>query len=119
MANFQVTVTKKGLALLAAGMEGGSVRFTRMVMGESGYSGELSAVGKVIGPKKSLSIRGISRKDSQVTLRSILSFQEVEEGFDWKEIGLYADGGSGEEILYAYGNAGKRATTFPEARKRP
>ena len=36
MANFQVTVTKKGLALLAAGMEGGSVRFTRMVMGESG-----------------------------------------------------------------------------------
>ena len=117
MANFQVTVTKKGLALLAAGMEGGSVRFTRMVMGESGYSGELSAVGKVIGPKKSLSIRGISRKDSQVTLRSILSFQEVEEGFDWKEIGLYADGGSGEEILYAYGNAGEKGDYIPGSKE--
>ncbi len=116
MAEFKVSVTDSGLSLLAGGMEGKPIRFTRMVMGESGYSGNLQSVNAVIAPKKELSISGISRtaaNKNEVTLRGILACREVDTGFTWREIGLYADAGEGSEILYAYGNAGEKGDYIP------
>lgn len=114
MANFQITITSAGLSLLARGMTGDGIHFTSMVMGDAAYSGSAAAVTQVISPRYTLTLNRMTRQGEQVTLRSVLSFREVETGFHWRELGLYAenpDGGS--DILYAYGNAGEDGDYIP------
>jgi hypothetical protein len=116
MANFQMTITSAGLSLLARGLTGDGIRFTEMVMGDAAYSGSAAAVSEVISPQYTLTINRMTRKNDQVTLRSVLSFREVETGFHWRELGLYAaDPDGGKDILYAYGNAGADGDYIPGA----
>ena len=116
MANFQMTITDAGLALLADSMTGEDrgLHFTKMVMGSAAYSGSLPAVTAVIAPQYTLSLDQMSRSGGQVTFKSVLAFREVEEGFTWRELGLYAeDPAGGSDILYAYGNAGESGDYIP------
>ena len=114
MANFQMTITDAGLALLAAGMDGEALCFTKFIMGDAAYSGNLAQVTQVVSPRFTLPIGQITRRDSQVTIKGILTFRSVSTGFTWRELGLYAkDPSGGEDILYAYGNAGESGDYIP------
>lgn len=116
MANFQMTITDAGLALLAAGMDGEALCFTKFIMGDAAYSGNLAQVTQVVSPRFTLPIGQITRRDSQVTIKGILTFRSVSTGFTWRELGLYAkDPSGGEDILYAYGNAGEEGDYIPGA----
>lgn len=116
MANFQMTVTDGGLKLLAESMTGEGLHFTKMEMGDAAYSGNLAAVTAVVSPRCQLELSHMARSGDQVTFKSVLAFREVEEGFQWRELGLYArDPSSGQDVLYAYGNAGNEGDYIPGA----
>ena len=67
MANFQMTITAAGLALMAAGIGGETICFTHFIMGDAAYSGDLSQVTQVVSPCFTLPIGQIIHKDNQVT----------------------------------------------------
>ena len=116
MANFQMTITEAGLNLIAAGMDGDTICFTKFIMGDSAYSGDLTQVTSVITPRFTLPIGQITRRDNQVTLKGILTFRLVPTGFTWRELGLFVkDPAGGSDILYAYGNAGEEGDYIPGA----
>ena len=107
MAGFQLGITSGGMELLTRGLAGSEVRFTSILMGDGSYSGSISEAASVLSPKVALPISRLTRKNSQVTVKGVLQFGAVEEGFTWREVGLMAlDPDTGKEVLYAYGTGG-------------
>lgn len=106
MSNFNnKSITNKGLELLSAAMAGGKLEFTRIVMGSGAYSGDIGLIENLVSQKQSLDIKSITRKGSQVVLSTTLLQSAITEDFYWKEIGVYAKGADGVEVLYMYGSA--------------
>ncbi len=112
MAEFTVTVTAAGLALLAQTMEGAALTFTKISLGSGNFTGVLSEAQALVHPEKELSISKLIKSGTQVTAKAVLEYREVESGFTWTEIGLFAKGTDGE-ILYAYGSAGDKGDYIP------
>lgn len=106
MSNFSnKTITNKGLELLSTAMAGGKLEFTRIVMGDGAYSGDIGLIESLVSQKQSLDIKSITRKGSQVVLSTTLLQSAITQDFYWKEVGVYAKGNDDVEILYLYGNA--------------
>lgn len=106
MSNFNnKSITTKGLELLSAAMAGGKLEFTRIVMGSGAYSGDIGVIESLVNQNQSLDIKSITRKGSQVVLSTTLLQVAITENFYWKEVGVYAKGSDGLEILYMYGSA--------------
>lgn len=106
MSNFNSkTITSKGLELLSAALAGGTLEFTRIVMGSGTYEGDIGLIESLVSQMQSLDIKSITRKGSQVVLSTTLLKNAITENFYWKEIGVYAKGSDGVEILYMYGSA--------------
>ena len=106
MSNFNnKSITNKGLELLSAALAGGTLEFTRIVMGSGTYSGDIGVIESLVGQKQSLDIKNITRKGSQVVLSTTLLQSAIVEDFYWKEIGVYAKGDDDVEVLYMYGSA--------------
>lgn len=106
MSNFNnKTITSKGLELLSAALAGGKLEFTRIVMGDGTYDGDSVLIESLVSQKQSLDIKSITRKGSQVILSTTLVQLAITQDFYWKEIGVYAKGSDGTELLYIYGSA--------------
>ena len=106
MSNFNnKSITNKGLELLSAAMAGSKLEFTRIVMGSGTYSGDIGVIESLVNQNQSLDIKSITRKGSQVILSTTLLQSAIAEDFYWKEIGVYAKGSDGVEVLYMYGSA--------------
>lgn len=114
MAEFNMTLTAKGAELLAKCIAGQELRFSAVCMGDGMTSTPFADMTALVSLKNRLSISKISRKDTAATLRAILSFADIAEGYHWRELGLYAgDVETGAEVLYAYGNAGDKSDWIP------
>lgn len=106
MSNFNnKTITSRGLELLSSALAGNILEFTRIVMGSGTYEGDIGLIESLVNQKQSLDIKSITRKGSQVVLSTTLLQSAIVEDFYWKEIGVYAKGSDGLEILYMYGSA--------------
>lgn len=106
MSNFKnKTITSKGLELLTSALAGQKLHFTRIVLGSGEYNGDIGMVESLVDQKQSLDIISMSRNGSQVVLTATLTQDKIIEGFYWKEIGVYAKGVDGVEVLYIYGSA--------------
>ena len=107
MAGFKLGITSGGMTLLTKGLSGSEVRFTSIVLGDGSYAGSIADASAVLSAKAVLPISRIARKSGQVTVKGVLRFGAVEEGFVWREVGLTAlDPDTGKEVLYAYGTGG-------------
>lgn len=114
MANFTITVTNAGLALLTGAVAGDTLTFTGVAMGSGAYSGSLAAATALVAPKLTLPVSALIKGTGQVTVKSVLTYNTIETGFTWTEIGLYAkDPDGGTDILYAYGCAGDKGDYIP------
>lgn len=104
MAKFrEVVITKLGLALITATQSGGTIEFTGLKIGNGIYSGtevleDMTALKSV---QKTFGISGITRNNAVVKIRSVVSNEDVTEGYYITEIGLFAKDSNGTEILYA------------------
>lgn len=109
-------ITAAGLIVLAKGMAGAQIKYTKIVLGD-GYipEGKTSrTVTGVISPKATIGITKLKKNgDGTVAVGGIFSNDQIASGFYYRELGLYAEDPENGEILYCYGNAGDLAEWIP------
>lgn len=111
MATFSEQITIEGHNLLAKMLTGeANITFTKMVLGDGNVTvSEMANIRQVVSPKVALDIHSVLKDASNnVTITSIFSNEEMEQGFYYREKGLYATDGE-NEILFLYGNNGTLA----------
>ena len=114
MSNFfKNSITMKGAVAIAAIISGKKMEFTRMAVGDGNLSGgqtPMTMTG-LVHPLFDVNIHEIYYdSESQVTIKGSFSNKDLQTGFFYRELGLFAtDPVTGEEILFCYGNAGENA----------
>lgn len=116
--NVGMRLTQAGENLIAKGLLGKEIKFTRGAIGDGEFDYESEKVfdlTEMRGEKLTLPIESIKRTgDGTVTISVHSTNAEVYEGFCAKEHAIFAqDPDSGEEILYAYRNVGTEYTFIP------
>lgn len=108
-------LTQNGINIQGKVQGGKTLQFTRIGIGSGDLSGPMTSVSSMINEVKSMPIVKFNiATGGKVTLGFVLSNQEIDSGFWWKEIGVYAkDPDTQQELLYAYGNAQSAAEYIP------
>lgn len=111
-------ITAAGLVVLAKGVAGQNIKYTKIVLGD-GYLEEGQTprtLTEVINPKATVDITKLAiNGDGTVTVGGVFTNQEVSDGFYYRELGLYAEDPDPAvgEVLYCYGNCGDLAEWIP------
>lgn len=118
MANFDgVRITDAGQALLAGVLAGQTLTFTRFVVGDGTMPGSQrpETMTAVVSPRLEASITSVQADQSGQTATVSARFDntKVSSPIRWSEIGLYAKGPTGGEVLYSYGYDSDPATISP------
>lgn len=111
-------ITAAGLLVLAKGVAGQQINYTKIVLGD-GYLEEgqtpRSLTG-VVSPKATVDITKLKiNGDGTVTVGGVFTNDQTNDGFYYRELGLYADDPDEDvgEVLYCYGNCGDLAEWIP------
>lgn len=106
-------ITMQGAVAIAAIISGKKMTFTRMSVGDGALSKGQSPMTMtgLVNPLFDVNIHEIYYdSESQVTIKGSFSNADLQKGFYYRELGLFAtDPVTGEEILFCYGNAGDQA----------
>lgn len=107
MAFTKFTVTNAGRDLLLACMESGDFQIQSLVLGSGEYSGDKTQIEAVIQPVIEFSGETLitEMRGDQLEVRGKLTNEQMEQGFAWREYGVYATDGT-QTVLYCYDNAG-------------
>lgn len=109
MADYKVTLTSAGAALMAKCLAGQTLTFTAVQLGDGDAPVPFVDMGALAAVKKTLPISQITRRDTTAIIKAVLDFTSVTEDFQWREVGLIArDPDTGVDVLYCYGNAGDK-----------
>ena len=109
-------LTKAGIKVLTKGEAGEQIRYTKIVLGdgELAEGQTIDTLTDVISPKVTLDISEISvETNNTVKITGIFNNSDLNEGFYYREVGLYAEDSEDGEVLYCYGNAGSVAEWIP------
>lgn len=111
-------ITTAGLIVLAKGVAGQKINYTKIVLGD-GYLEEGQTprtLTGVVSPKATVDITKLKiNGDGTVAVGGIFTNGDETEGFYYRELGLYADDPDEDvgEVLYCYGNCGDLAEWIP------
>lgn len=111
-------ITAAGLIVLAKGAAGEKINYTRIVLGD-GYLEEGQtprSLTDVVSPKASIDITKLKvNTDGTVAVGGVFTNDQTNEGFFYRELGLYAEDPDPDvgEVLYCYGNCGDLAEWIP------
>lgn len=111
-------ITAAGLIVLAKGAAGEKINYTRIVLGD-GYLEEGQtprSLADVVSPKASIDITKLKvNTDGTVAVGGVFTNDQTNEGFFYRELGLYAEDPDPDvgEVLYCYGNCGDLAEWIP------
>lgn len=108
-------ITPKGMELLTKALAGESLEFTSIQLGDGKFEGDIGLAESMVSIKQELPINKISRKGSQVTLSATLRLEDINVDFHWSEVGIYARGQDGIEILYMYSYTDKTSYISKDA----
>ncbi|MCY9708456.1 tail fiber protein [Paenibacillus alvei] len=108
-------ITNKGKALQAKAQTGAELRYTRFRVGDGQLGGRpISDLTGLINPVLTLPVLKLqTRPGGRAVVGTVLSNQNVTNGFYLREIGIFAQDPDVGEILYCYGNAGETADYIP------
>lgn len=99
-------VTAAGRNMIAAAVNGDEILFTRIVLGDGVFTGDDAAGATgVLSPVEELPISGHSVSNNVATLAGIYNNANEQTGFFFREIGVYAENSTNDEVLFAYGYA--------------
>lgn len=114
MASFgQLIVTNLGLQEQYKAQAGIPLKFKRIAMGSGNFSGNITTLTKLVTENVSVDIsKGYIQNDAY-TVEGYFTNEDLQSGFAWREIGLYIEDQSGNEILYCYANAGDTYDYIP------
>ena len=111
-------ITTAGLIVLAKGVAGQKINYTKIVLGD-GYLEEGQTprtLTGVVSPKATVDITKLKiNGDGTVAVGGIFANNQTNDGFYYRELGLYAEDPDPEvgEVLYCYGNCGDLAEWIP------
>lgn len=97
-------ITNNGRNELARAQNGGTLSFSKVVLGSGKHTGSFSDITSVVNPVVELVIGKVYVESSKCIIECDFSNDSIQSGFYLKEIGIYANG-----ILYCYDNAGDDA----------
>lgn len=111
--------TNAGRLLQLAALDGAPLKFTRIALGDGRLSSEAPAkLTQLIHEVVSIGITRSSRAKDYLSLGGPFNPAELREGFWWRELGIYAEGTGGAEVLYCYSNAFEEGEYLqPDAQK--
>lgn len=90
----------------ASGRETEQLKITKAVLGDGQITGNVDTLKSLVNPKLEVTISDEEIKDDTCIYHFLFDNKNVNQGFYWREIGLYGkNGNSGEEKLIAYSNA--------------
>lgn len=99
-------LTEKGAELHAKSLAGGKIEFTRFELGNGTYTGTetddaIRKMTKLKSVKNSYGIGGIEVKNTQTCVLTLVATnKDVKTGYYVRELGIYAKGSDGVEVLY-------------------
>ena len=111
-------ITTAGLIVLAKGVAGQKINYTKIVLGD-GYLEEGQTprtLTGVVSPKAVIDITKLKvNTDGTVAVGGIFTNDQTSDGFFYRELGLYAEDPDPAvgEVLYCYGNCGDLAEWIP------
>ena len=109
----EIKLTDAGKALIVKALDGGTITFTGMKLGagpQPEYPEKMTALGD---ERASAQLESIERGEGCVELAANFDNSSLQEGFEARELGIIAEDPDDGEILYAYANAGEKATFIP------
>lgn len=118
MSNPGMRLTRAGKNVLANGLLGDEIHFTKVAFGDGDFDYETESLLDLTALKSwKMDLPIVGKKldgGGTVTIVALCSNFQLEKGFAAKEIGVFAtDQKSGNEILYAYRNAGDEYNFIP------
>lgn len=117
MSDIGMRLTAGGKMILAKGLAGKEIRFSKVAFGAGDFdynTEKVSELTEMRDWKMDLPITDKKIEGGMVKIIATLNNFELETGFAAKEIGIYAlDPDTGEELLYAYRNAGDEYNFIP------
>ena len=94
-----IMLTDLGKDILAKGLQGKTIHFSKVALGSGDFDYDTEKVADLTG---------------LVLIKALLNNFDLAKGFPAKEVGIFAlDPDSGDELLYAYGNLGNEYTYIP------
>ena len=104
MAKFNgYVITEQGRNLIAKGLTGDTITFTKMQLGDGTTSNDGRTMTALVSNKADLPIIGLSNTGTGIAeLRFLINNKDITTGFYIKEVGVFAKGSDGVEVLYAY-----------------
>lgn len=116
MANFgQLMLTASGVNALLRAQGGAKLQFSKIAMGKGTFSGNTYALTSLVDEVVRLEIiKGTLNSDKETyTIEAYFDNQDISEGFQWREIGVFIKDSNGNDVLYAYSNAGQTFDYIP------
>ena len=114
MANFgQLILTNLGIQYQYKAQAGEPLKFKRIGMGSGTYSGNVMALTKLVKENVSVDISKGYMQNNAYTVEGVFSNEGLATGFAWREIGLFVEDESGNDVLYCYANAGDSYDFIP------
>lgn len=112
-------ITNNGRNLLAKGLTGKTITFTRVIVGDGTITNQnILTLNNLINQKKVLPIVQLNKTQNIGTAEVIceMNNENLSNGFWVREFGLFAkDPDTNQEILYSYRNVGNEASYLPGA----
>ena len=104
MAKFNgFILTEKGRELLAKGLSGETITFTKMAIGDGTSLTSERERTALVNQITTLPILNINvKRNGTCEINALLTNKSVTTGFYIKELGIFAHGNDNVEILYAY-----------------
>ncbi len=110
-------ITNNGRNLLAKGLTGKTITFTRVIVGDGVITNQnILTLNSLINQKKILPIVQLNKTENIGTAEVIceMNNSDLTNGFWVREFGLFArDPDTNQEILYSYRNVGNEASYLP------
>lgn len=109
-----LVLTEKGISMLNDMLNGETLTFTSIKLGDGNKPSDVSALVDLVNVKQTLPITRNSAIDNATTLIGANLFgKDVKEGFYWREVGIFAKSYDDVEYLFSYSNAGSEASYIP------
>lgn len=110
-------ITSQGLLLLAKAQAGAEIVYTKIILGDGHLNGQQPRnMTHVINGKVEMPVtKVVATGAGTAVIGSVFNNDDLQQGFFYRELGLFALDPDEGEILYSYGNAGNNAEWIPPA----
>lgn len=110
-------ITTQGLALLAKAQAGAEIVYTKIILGDGHLNGQQPRdMTHVINAKVEMPVtKVVTTGAGTAVVGGVFNNDDLQQGFFYRELGLFALDPDEGEILYSYGNAGDNAEWIPPA----